>query len=245
MRRSLLETFDEIYILNLHGNSLKRETAPDGGPDENVFDIRQGVAIGIFVRRPGAGEKRVYYADLWGKREKKYAWLREHDVADTEFERLSPAPPFYFFVPRRTEGLEHYRSWPRVDQIFPVHSVGVVTARDRLAIAETKEEMRSRLFQLRDLEPELFKKAYGLSDAAYRKVKGDIERNGINPARIVPILYRPSTFAGPTTRPEAFWSGPERRLCATCWRGPTWGWPPANGSRATDRGSTPWPRATS
>jgi hypothetical protein len=84
MRQSLLKTFDEIYILDLHGNSLKRETAPDGSPDENVFDIRQGVAIGIFVKygesaaTKNLSSPQVYHADLYGKREDKYAWLDAH-----------------------------------------------------------------------------------------------------------------------------------------------------------------------
>ena len=71
MRHSLMETFDEIYLLNLHGNSKKRERAPDGGRDENVFDIQQGVAIGIFVKCADAeeGPARVFHADLWGERE--------------------------------------------------------------------------------------------------------------------------------------------------------------------------------
>jgi predicted helicase len=51
MRESLMETFDKIYILDLHGNSKKKETAKDGGQDENVFDIQQGVSINIFVKK--------------------------------------------------------------------------------------------------------------------------------------------------------------------------------------------------
>ena len=191
MRQSLLTTFDEIYILNLHGNSLKRETAPDGGPDENVFDIRQGVAIGVFVKRPGSAEKKVYYADLWGKRKAKYAWLTEHDVSTTEFTELRPEAPFYFFVPRATEGLEHYRAWPRVDALYPVHSVGIVTARDKLAIAESQEEMARRLRQVLELDPEIVAKAYGVSEKAVLKARADLEKNGIDEKKIVPILYRP------------------------------------------------------
>ncbi|MFQ6610990.1 MAG: N-6 DNA methylase, partial [Fidelibacterota bacterium] len=86
MRQSLMKTFDEIYILDLHGNSLKKETCPDGSPDQNVFDIRQGVAIALFVKnKPSEGSKpsegyKVFHADLWGKREKKYQWLESHYV---------------------------------------------------------------------------------------------------------------------------------------------------------------------
>jgi len=79
MRQSLLKTFDEIYILDLHGNSLKRETAPDGSPDENVFDIRQGVAIALMVKHGDPQQRGVYYAHLYGRREDKYAWLDSHD----------------------------------------------------------------------------------------------------------------------------------------------------------------------
>ena len=81
MRRSLMNAFTEIYVLDLHGNSKKKERAPDGSPDENVFDIQQGVTLGIFLKEPGkAGPAKVYHADLWGLRETKYQRLFETDV---------------------------------------------------------------------------------------------------------------------------------------------------------------------
>ncbi len=91
MRRSLMETFDDLYLLDLHGNSKKKEKAPDGGKDENVFDIQQGVAMGLFIRahRPvegGSGVKaecRVYHAELWGEREGKYQWLLEKEISNS------------------------------------------------------------------------------------------------------------------------------------------------------------------
>jgi predicted helicase len=75
MRQSLMKTFDEIYILDLHGNSLKRETTPTGGKDENVFDIRQGVAIALFVRNKEQKDSKIYHVDLYGLRQEKYDWL--------------------------------------------------------------------------------------------------------------------------------------------------------------------------
>jgi len=90
MRQSLLQTFDEIYILDLHGNSLKRETTPSGGPDENVFDIRQGVAIGFFVKHGNPEKRGVYHADLYGRREDKYAWLESHTLHNTPFQPIRP-----------------------------------------------------------------------------------------------------------------------------------------------------------
>ncbi len=223
MRQSLLTTFDEIYILNLHGNSLKRETAPGGEPDENVFDIRQGVAIGIFVKHAKATEKKVHYADLWGKRKEKYDWLSGHDVHSTRFAEIQAEPPFYFFVPRATEGLEHYREWPRVDEAFPTHSVGIVTARDKLAIAESREEMLRRLRQVMELEPEIVGKAYGLSATSVLKARPDLERNGIQAEKIVPILYRPFDRRWTYFSSDGFLERPREEVMRNMLAGPNLG----------------------
>ena len=140
MRQSLMRTFDEIYVLDLHGNSLKKETCPDGSPDKNVFDIRQGVAIAFLVKRGDGRESSVRHADLYGSRELKYSWLDEHDVNDTEWNVLSPKSPSYFFVPRDETLEASYRQFVSIPDLFPVNSVGVVTARDNLAIQWSSEE---------------------------------------------------------------------------------------------------------
>ncbi|MCD6137946.1 MAG: N-6 DNA methylase, partial [Deltaproteobacteria bacterium] len=144
MRWSLMETFDEIYVLDLHGNSLKRETCPDGSKDENVFDIRQGVAIAFFVKRNHGDRKvaKVHHADLWGLREGKYDWLLSHDLATTVWQEIHPKPEFYLFVPRDEAALERYDEFIRVTEIFPVHSVGIVTSRDRFVIDFDREVLR-------------------------------------------------------------------------------------------------------
>ena len=392
MRQSLLKTFDEIYILDLHGNSLKRETAPDGSPDENVFDIRQGVAIALFVKygnaspnassssspvgsmggwqtpaavwkdlKPLAREMRkepteaedvlwqrlrgkqlgarfrrqhaidrfivdfyaheprliievdgpvhetqkeydamrqsfleslgyrvlrftneqvlqdvhavlrviqaalephplspspqagkgnnpspssaqalspsppseqalspspssaqalspspssaqalspspragrgpgggVYHAHLYGRREDKYAWLDSHDLSTSGYQPLAPASPFYFFTPRQTQNLAAYQSWPSVAEIFPVNSVGIVTARDGFAITFDKTELRNRVLQFQNtqgLPDDMLAQAYNLKDkpgwslaAARKKVQADADAL----KKIHPILYRP------------------------------------------------------
>jgi predicted helicase len=203
MRQSLLKTFDEIYILDLHGNSLKRETAPDGSPDENVFDIRQGVAIGIFVKygestaTKSLSSPRVYHADLYGKREDKYAWLDAHDLSTAGYQPITPVSPYYFFTPRQTQNLQAYQSWPSVTDIFPVNSVGIVTARDGFAIAFDKTELQNRVLQFQNtqgLPDDVLAQAYDLKDkpgwsltAARKKVQADA--NALN--KIHPILYRP------------------------------------------------------
>nr|QNO51862.1 hypothetical protein DNKLAFBN_00002 [Methanosarcinales archaeon ANME-1 ERB6] len=102
MRNKLLESFDRIYILNLHGSSRIGEKTPEGGKDENVFDIQQGVAIALYVKleKPlDEKKKQVYYADLWGLRSEKYKNLFENDVESTDWQELEPKEPYYFFVP--------------------------------------------------------------------------------------------------------------------------------------------------
>lgn len=196
MRQSLLKTFDEIYILDLHGNSLKRETTPEGKPDENVFDIRQGVAIGIFVKH-GQGEYRgVYHADLFGTREHKYNWLETHDLTNAGYQPLSPQSPYYFFIPRPKENFHTYHSWIPVPEIFPVKSVGIVTARDKLTIKWTPNEIWTTVLTFSKLREELARQTFQLGkdtrDWKVHLAKQDILRdNGPIRERIVPILYRP------------------------------------------------------
>ena len=149
MRQRPMESFDDIYILDLHENAKKREHAPDGGKDENVFDIQQGVAIGLYVKRADgrSAPVRVRHADLWGLRDMgedggKYGWLAGHDVESTRWRESAPRAPLYLFVPRdETLAAEYEAGW-RLTDIFPANSVGIVTARDRLAIRWTGEEMQ-------------------------------------------------------------------------------------------------------
>ncbi len=196
MRQSLMDTFDLIYILNLHGNSLKRETAPGGGKDENVFDIRQGVAIGIFIKRPGyKGPSRVFYRDLWGKRAEKYRWLQQTPFNPGDYEEIRPRSPWYFFVPRDTEAIQHYNRWPQINKIFPVNSVGIITSRDKLTIKWTKDEVWNTINNFIKLPEDLARQAYNLGkDARDWKVKlaqEDLKKESLSKNKIVEILYRP------------------------------------------------------
>ncbi len=197
MRRSLMQTFDEIYILDLHGNSLKRERCPDGGPDENVFDIRQGVAISLFVKtgEKREGEPRVFHADLWGRREEKYRWLEEHDVLTTPWTEIHPKPEFYLFVPRDETYLEQYSKFLSVTEIFREYQTGIIAGRDRLAIQFTPQEMWTTVLNFSRLDPELAREAYRLEkDARDWKValaQQDLRDSGPTREKIVPILYRP------------------------------------------------------
>ena len=204
MRRSLLETFDEIYLLDLHGNAKRKERAPDGGKDENVFDIQQGVAIGLFVKRADAGRNpaQVFHADLWGEREAgsdggKYGWLAANDVASTEWAELAPRPPLYLFVPRNEALIEEYEAAWSVSAIFSPNgdpAPGVVTTHDQFAISWTPEEAAAKVERLLATQSE--EEARGIwrlckqNQWRYDRAKQELA-DGSWRERVEPILYRP------------------------------------------------------
>ncbi|MDD2455674.1 MAG: N-6 DNA methylase [Kiritimatiellae bacterium] len=204
MRQSLMRTFDDICILDLHGNSLKKETCPDGSPDKNVFDIRQGVAIAFFVkRRParaGGGadakaEAAVRHAELHGTREAKCAWLDAHDAAGTRWRKLEPRSGSYLFIRRDETSMRRYERYPSMPAIFPVNSVGIVTARDSLTIHWKPEDVWSTVTVFSKMEPELARRGYGLGkdalDWQVTLAQRDILDSGPARDRVTPVLYRP------------------------------------------------------
>lgn len=197
MRQSLMDSFDEIYILDLHGNSLKKEKAPDGSKDENVFDIQQGVAIGLFVKRKqSALSKTLMHSEIWGNREQKYKWLTKHELKKTDWNRLKPVSPFYFFVPRDERLTKRFQSYPSIPAIFPVNSVGIVTARDHFIIDFQKAPLQRRIEQFANpsLDDFFVAQAFNLKDTgawnlktARNKIIDDKERG----KHYTQILYRP------------------------------------------------------
>ncbi|HYT45459.1 MAG TPA: type ISP restriction/modification enzyme, partial [Methylomirabilota bacterium] len=170
MRQSLMQSFDEIYVLDLHGNAKKKERSPDGTIDQNVFDIQQGVAIGIFVKKQKEVEAPpvVYHAHLWGPREVfgqtsegvqlvggKYHWLSEHDVTTTEWSKLEPNSPFYLFIPQDEVLREEYQAGWKMTEAMPSNNVGFVTARDKFAIDFDEISLRRRIENFRKPETEI------------------------------------------------------------------------------------------
>ncbi len=147
MRWHLLKTYDKIYTIDLHGNSKKKETAPDGSADVNVFDIMQGVSINIFIK---TGKKKtnelgkVFHFDLYGKREMKYDFLSEMNLKDIDFSELNYNKPYYFFVPKNDDGRNDFENGFRVNEFFNDFTSGMVTANDALTIFNTKEELANQ-----------------------------------------------------------------------------------------------------
>jgi len=201
MRQHLMNTFDEIYVLNLHGNTLKKERCPDGSKDENVFDIRQGVAIAFFIKRsvgarPRRSAPRVFHAERFGVREAKYEWLEANDWRTTDWQKLRPRSEFYLYVSRDEEALEHYDKFVKVTDIFPVNNVGIVTSRDRFVFDFDKKtlERRIRTFLDPSLPDELVRESFKLKDthswnmAEKRKL---VQQDETWEKKIIPCLYRP------------------------------------------------------
>ena len=198
MRQSLMKTFDEIYILDLHGNSLKKETTPDGGKDENVFDIRQGVAIALFIKNKNPKESKVFHRDLFGLREEKYEWLEKNDFDINNYNEIKPQSPYYFFVPRNTKHIKQYLNWKKINEIFPLNGVGMTTARDNFVIDfdANSVENRIRLFKNSKYNDDQLHKFFQI-----RKKKGwnirkawnmlqEISDSDLNKF-IYPVSYRP------------------------------------------------------
>jgi len=182
MRKKLLETFDEIYILDLHGSSRIGEKTPEGGKDENVFDIQQGVAIALYVKLENPSKKKkIYYYDLWGMREEKYKYLFGNDAQTTEWQELEPVTPHHFFVPKDFALQPEYEKFWKVTDIFVELSSGVKTSRDKFVVGFTKDEIMQRVRVFTGpLSDELVKESLKLRDTrdwslldARRKAKAE------------------------------------------------------------------------
>jgi len=198
MRQSLMDTFDDIYVLDLHGNSKKKERCPDGSKDENVFDIQQGVAIGVFVKRKGTGKKKpasVNHADLWGLRNNKYHHLWESQVARTEWAKLEPTSPFYLFVPQDIGLLAEYSQGWRILDALPVNSVGIVTARDKLTIHWSEKELMETVRDFSSLPAEEARQKYDLGkdveDWNVDLAQKDLLDHKLSKKHDALVLYRP------------------------------------------------------
>ena len=197
MRWSLMQSFRRIRVLDLHGNLKKKEAPPGGGRDVNVFDIQQGVAIGLFTK--AAAARSVCHADLWGERESKYRWLLEHVSLATEWAQLEPAPRFYLFEPFDESGADSYSDWPAINEVMPVNVTGIVTARDGFVIDLEPSVLLDRIETFLDnrLSDTEVKKRLGLKEnyawrvaAARRELHTATKRKRLEDF-VTKILYRP------------------------------------------------------
>ena len=218
MRESLLETFDEIYVLNLHGSAKKQETAPDGSKDDNVFDITVGVAIVLFVKLPpdktakGAKAKKkptvIHHADLWGLRKNKYDWLNVHNAEKTEWTGFEPDAPDFRFVPRNAKYEREWNKGWSIRDIFPVSNNGLKTDRDELFFDFDRKELEKRMttFFTPDA-PTTFLQQYRVEDSSSYDIETRRRERKFSKTAIQRCLYRPFDFRwlyydiGLTSRP--------------------------------------------
>lgn len=149
MRHSLMQSFSDIYVLDLHGNAKKGERAPDGAVDENVFDIQQGVAISLFVKEAGrSGPARIHHADIYGDRESKYEWLGSHDLTTTGWTEVAPTAPRYLFVPQDVSLLEEFERGWSIAAIMNQNgkpAPGILTTHDQFAISRSRAEAEQKI----------------------------------------------------------------------------------------------------
>ena len=197
MRKELMQKFDEIYILDLHGNSRKKETAPDGSKDENVFDIMQGVSINIFVKKPNDNNEhkcQVFHFDLLESREEKYDFLQGHNLEEIGWSRLHPEEPYQFFVPKDFSLQEEYEKGFKLDELFINNVSGIKTSNDKLNVKETKQEIEELINGALTLSEEEFRTKFNAGkdtrDWSVRRALDDVRENK-NTLIIAPYCYRP------------------------------------------------------
>ena len=198
MRWNLLKTYDKIYTIDLHGNSKKKETAPDGSVDINVFDIMQGVSINVFVK---TGKKKanelgkVLHYDLYGRRDFKYDFLSNKNLASIPFTELPNIAPMYFMVQKDFETKASYDKGFSVLKLFSLNSVGIVTARDKFTIHQSKEEAKSTIEEFLSLENEEARKKFNLGkdvrDWKVSYAKSDLEDYYPDKGSFTKLSYRP------------------------------------------------------
>ena len=199
MRWNLLKTYDKIYTIDLHGNSKKKETAPDGSADQNVFDIQQGVSINVFVK---TGKKKanelgkVLHYDLYGKRDFKYDFLSKNSLRSIPFVELPNKAPMYFMVQKDFEAKASYEIGFSVNDLFLVNGVGLTTAHDEFVIQENKAELLElyKRFQSSPRDAEFLHKEFKVRKKTgwdilqgYDNIKNETDLNKY----IKPISYRP------------------------------------------------------
>ncbi|GAA8364198.1 DNA methyltransferase [Helicobacter pylori] len=199
LRRSLLECYDELYILNLHGNARKKEKTPQGAKDENVFNIMQGVSINLFVKKAQATKQKIFYYDVYGERAEKYAFLAQNDLNSIEWLELAPREPFYLLIPQKTPLLDEYEQGFSVQDMFQVGGTGICSKKDHVVFHKDKESLLKLLKDFSTLEPSELRRKYDIGDDSrdwrLEYAIRDVKANADNLEKyIVLCQYRPFDY---------------------------------------------------
>ncbi|MFA4816414.1 type ISP restriction/modification enzyme, partial [Helicobacter pylori] len=199
LRCSLLECYDELYILNLHGNARKKEKTPQGAKDENVFNIMQGVSVNLFVKKAQTTKQKIHYYDVYGQRTEKYAFLAQNDLNSIEWLEIAPREPFYLLLPLETPLLDEYEQGFSVQDMFQVGSTGICSQRDHVVFHKDKESLLKLLKDFSTLEPSELRRKYNIKkdgrDWRLEYAIKDVKANANNLEEyIVLCQYRPFDF---------------------------------------------------
>ena len=221
MRWHMMKTFDKIFVLDLHGNSNKKEKTPDGRTDKNVFDILTGVAIIIAVKKKVGGKDKpladIFHRDLWGERGAKYDALWKGSLAGKSWKNLQPAAPHYVMAPRNSDREEVYRAGFGLNVFMPLNGNGIVTKRDALCIQRSASEVQEVLKDFLTADETIVRKKYNIPDDVrdwkYSWAKRDIEEN-IKASPIIALQYRPfdTRFTLYTGNARGFIGWPVRQI---------------------------------
>ncbi len=203
MRQSLMNSFDEIYILDLHGSSKKNERVPVGKKDENVFEIQQSVAIGIFIKHEQklkAGLK-IRHKDLFGDQESKFQFLDKSDVESTKWKTIKPSAPLYLFIPQNETLKEEYEAFPSIRDIMRVNVLGFQSHRDDFAIGFDTEDIKARFTEFKDknISDIEIAKSFDIADNRDWKIslaRKEIQNDENWEKKIQSVSYRPFDTRG-------------------------------------------------
>ena len=180
MRKTLLNEFDDIYILDLHGNARVSHGCPPGIKDENVFDIRPGVAIGIFVKNNGDAKRKikVHFKEMFGQRKRKekknnsqtngkFAFLLNNSLSEIDWEIITPESPLFQFRPYDTYRYEEYENGVKIIDLFRYYSMGITTGRNTFATSYSKKELENRIQHLASsVSDDTIRSKYSLYDSS-------------------------------------------------------------------------------
>ena len=192
MRQSLLNSFHQIHVIDLHGSTKPKETAPVGDRNENVFDIMKGVAISLFIKDENL-ERGVWHGDIWGRRLEKYQFCAAADYRTATSARIEPEAPYYFLRPHSSDKV--WRTFVSLDEIFIRQSVGMLTARDKFNVEFNKPELIQKLNVFSALSQEKARARFSLGeDSRDWKVslaQDDLRSSGVKDVNLISVSYRP------------------------------------------------------
>jgi len=193
MRKHLLRTFDTIYVIDLHGNSKKKEVSPDGGKDENVFNIQQGVSISIMIRNKSEKNTKpeIKFTEVFGSRESKFDFLNINNIDTIKWKQVTSSEPSYYLIPKDNTLLDEYMGFISLRELMPFGDAGIKTHRDSFVIDSDKSELENRIHEFYDLQEHELRAKYGIKDTRDFSIVTSRNKSQFDESSFKKINYRP------------------------------------------------------